>query len=109
MSFSDEARETFKHAEFPEDGPVNAKLSIGTRLPLSHQEKAIAELHETVNELVQRLRPVLTPVNEVSEREPSDNEARDIASPLADQLSANNQGIRKASSNLRGLMERLEC
>lgn len=107
--FSDEARETFAQAEF-EHKPVNASLSVGSRLPLSHQEKAIAELHETINQLAQRLKPVLTPVNEAGGREPSESvEAKDITSPLAEQMNANNRGIRRASDNIKGLMERLEC
>jgi uncharacterized coiled-coil protein SlyX len=87
---------------------VNSGLSIGSRLPLSPQEKAIAELHETISQLAGRLKPVLTPVNQTTEREPG-TEAKETASPLADQLHANNKGIQRASESLRAIMERLEC
>lgn len=87
-----------------------AKLGLvgGSRLPLSHQEKAVAELHENINQLANRLKPILTPVNETSERTATD-EAKEVASPLADQLNANNRGIRRASESIRGLMNRIEC
>lgn len=106
MSFTDEARETFAHAEGLE---VNAKLSIGSKLPLSNQEKAIAELHETINQFAGRLKPLLTPVNEVNRENGMDAEKDTSISPLAQQMEANNRGIHRASDSLRGLMERLEC
>lgn len=105
--FSEEAREIFAEAEFPR-GDLKSGLSVGSRLPLSHQDKAIAELHETINQLAQRLKPVLTPVKEV-DKASNGEEARDIVSPLAEQLATNNGAIHRASRNLRGLMERLEC
>lgn len=97
--------EEYKTREEYVDGPIRTS----SQLPLSHQEKAIAELHETISQLTSRLKPVLTP------DVPSDNardkaeEARPIQSPLAAQLASNNTGINNASRKLRALMERLEC
>lgn len=79
----------------------------GSRLPLSQQEKAIAELHATINDLAVRLKPIMTNVNDVDKH--GEEQADSDKSPLAQQLEANNRGIHTASRNLRGLMERLEC
>lgn len=106
--FTDEAREAFAHAEGLDEP---SKLGgIGSRLPLSNQEKAIAELHETINQLASRLKPILTPVHEVDETSVGVGEKEIAAvSPLAEQLEANNRGIHRASSNINGLLKRLEC
>lgn len=89
-----------------EDSP---KADRSSKLPLSHQEKAVAELHETIGILTDRLSPVLTPVQTEPTRDPGDKAATPVQSPLADQLDANNNGVRKATTKLRALMERLEC
>jgi archaellum component FlaC len=94
---------------YDEDKAAYAETErIGSKLPLTNQEKTIAELHETINQLTSRLKPVLTPVPEVDR---NTNEGRDVVSqsPIAEQLDANNRSISLASRNLRGLMERLEC
>lgn len=91
----------------PEDSP--AKMDRSSKLPLSHQEKSLAELHETISVLTDRLSPVLTPAHNEPTRDPGDKAATPVQSPLADQLDANNNGIRKATKKLNGLMERLEC
>lgn len=79
-----------------------------SKLPLSHQEKSLVELHDTISQLTARLKPVLTPVT-TEGGVPSSDKSAPVQSPLADQLEANNGGIRKASNKLRALMERLEC
>lgn len=102
--FTDEAREVFAEAEF-EGGPKNLRAS---KLPLSHQEKAIAELHETIDQLASMLKPVLTPVQVTEENVGLADKEIPAVSPLAEQMEANNRGISRASANLRGLMKRLE-
>lgn len=87
---------------------ADAPERASSRLPLSHQEKALVELHDTIAQLASRLKPVLTPVT-TEGGEPSTDKAAPVQSPLAEQLEANNGGIRKASNKLRALMERLEC
>lgn len=91
---------------YEEDSP--AKEAGGSRLPLSQQEKALAELHETISVLTDRLGSVLTPVSNDAMKEAGDR-ATPSQSPLAEQLDANNMGIRKASTKLSALMERIEC
>ena len=98
--YEGETKASNEYADVPE--------RASSQLPLSHQEKAIAELHENISQLSSRLKPVLTPDS------PSDNvkegvEAKPVQSPLASQLAANNNGISMASRKLRMLMERLEC
>ena len=82
---------------------------IGGKLPLSSQEKAVAELHDVIAQLTSRLKPVLTPVP----TEPSDGRSEDkaspVQSPLAEQMSTNTYGVHKGISKIRALMERLEC
>lgn len=90
--------------EFPKDSPER----VGSKLPLSHQEKALVELHDVVGQLTSRLKPVLTPIPENGTSSDAEK-TTPVQSPLADQLEANNGGIRKATRKLRGLMERLEC
>ena len=87
---------------------ADAPDKSSSRLPLSNQEKAIAELHDTIGQLTSRLKPVLTPVPE-SERNATDDKAQPVQSPLAEQMQANNYVIYKASNKLHALMERLEC
>jgi len=77
-----------------------------SRLPLSEQEKAIAELQESVNVLLDRLQPVLTPV------EPTEKVAEDYAVPVqsevASTLSDNNSRIRRVTYRVNNAIERLE-
>lgn len=87
------------------DGPARSS----SQLPLSNQEKAIAELHETISQLTSRLKPVLTPDMPSETEKDRGEDVRPVQSPLAGQLSSNNIGIHKASVKLRILMERLEC
>lgn len=107
-NFSDEARRTFAEAEFEKDPTFGLKAIGGSQLPLNEQEKAIAELHETINQLAARLKYVSTPVSETVAKEGLDGQKEPSISPLARQLQANNRGIRKATDNLHGLMQRLE-
>lgn len=79
-----------------------------SRLPLSEQEKCLAELHETISVLTDRLKPVLTPSPEVDRNATEDRAEGPVISPLAAQLEANNGGIRKATRKVANLIERLE-
>lgn len=83
-----------------------AKEPRKSRLPIQEQDKAIAELTELVNMLADKLQPILTPV------EPSDKAGEDRAVPvqseLAQTLSDHNARIRRASSRLSNIFERLE-
>lgn len=83
-----------------------AKEVRKSRLPLTEQDKAIAELQEITNMLADRLQPILTPV------EPSDKAGEDRAAPIksevATTLDDNNSRIRRVISRLGNLYERLE-
>jgi len=83
-----------------------AKESRKSRLPLAEQDKAIAELQETVNVLVDRLQPVLTPA------EPADKASEErptpVQSEVASQLSDNNSRIYRIIRRLNNAIERLE-
>ena len=81
---------------------------VGSKLPLSSQEKILSELHDTISQLTVRLKPVLTPVPEI-DRSATEDRSLPSQSPLADQIDANNRGFSSASRKLRDLMERLEC
>lgn len=89
------------HAEY-------AVKERSSRLPLSEQEKCIAELHDVIGVFTKRLEAVLTPI---PERDPStaEDKASPVQSPLAEQLSRNNYGVRKATKKLEALMERYEA
>lgn len=102
---SEEAYKTYG-GEYPE---VADHPRVGSKLPLSPQEKTIAELHDVISQLTDRLKPILTPVPQSDRTMPGEDKATPVQSPLAEQLDANNYGIRKASSKIRDLMERLEC
>lgn len=80
---------------------------IGNKLPISQQDKAVAELHEVISILTDRLNPVLTPVPE-SDHESPDKEVPS-QSPVGEQISDNTRKIHRASGKLRTVMERLEC
>ncbi len=83
-----------------------AKEARKSRLPLAEQDKAIAELQETVNILCDRLQPVLTPI------EPTDKAGEERGVPVQSEhaatLSDNNARIRRATSRLSNVIERLE-
>lgn len=87
-----------------EDGP--AREVRKSRLPLSEQDKYIAELQEVVNILADRLQPVLTPT------EPTDKMAEDrsvpVMSEVASTLSDNNSRISRVTRRVNNLIERLE-
>lgn len=87
------------------DGPIRTS----SQLPLSHQEKAISELHEMITQLTVRLKPVLTPDTPVDKERALNDETKSIQSPLATQLEANNKGVSEASRKIRDIMERIEC
>ena len=92
-----------------DDEPKQAEVArVGSKLPLSHQEKSIAELHEAIKMLQDRLTPILTPM---PESDPTDKVGEDRAAiwPLAEQLGANNAGITRATRKIRSIMEILEC
>lgn len=78
-----------------------------TKLPLSQQDKALAELHDVLGELTSRLKSVLTPGD--TERATDQDKAAPSQSPLADQLDSNNAQIRRATNRVNSLIERLEC
>lgn len=77
-----------------------------SRLPLTEQDKAIAELQEIVNMLADRLQPILTPT------EPTDKASEDRAVPVqsevASTLNDHNARIRRVASRLGNIYERLE-
>lgn len=90
-----------------EDYAVKEMERPSSRLPLSTQEKALAELYDTITQLMDDLRPVLTPACETEPSNSSDK-AEPVQSPIADQLDVNNRAIQRATRSLRALMERLE-
>jgi len=99
-----------KRAEYPKrqeypDMPDRAE----SQLPLSSQERAITELHDTIRQLISRLQPVLTPSDSNKTVTDTGIEPQPVQSPLAQQLFANNNGIFEASTKLRAIMDRLEC
>jgi hypothetical protein len=87
---------------------ASAMETSPSRLPLSHQEKTIAALHEAIGELEKHLEPVLTP-EMPEDTAAKDGEARQRMSPLAEQMLANNWAIDRAISRLNDLIRRVEC
>ena len=91
---------------YPEDEPMKASEARKSRLPLAEQDKALAELQETVSVLLDRLQPVLTPT------EPTDKMAEDRAVPVqsevASTLSDNNARIYRITRRVNNAIERLE-
>lgn len=79
-----------------------------SKLPLSTQDKIIAQLTELVYTLTDRLKPVLVPTEEVSDKIANET-VRTPLSPLGEQLDANNVRITKVNNRLSSLLERLEC
>lgn len=89
---------------YPEE--ASAKEVRKSRLPLAEQDKAIAELQEIVNMFADRLQPILTPV------EPTDKAGEErsvpVQSEVASTLTDNNARIRRISSRIGNMYERLE-
>lgn len=90
----------------PDQPEYAAKEARKSRLPLNEQDKAIAELQEVVSMLVDRLQPVLTPI------EPTDKASEDRAAPVvsevASTLNDHTARIRRATNRLGNAIERLE-
>lgn len=92
-----------------EDAPAEmAEARDSSKLPLPHQEKFLAELHETISQLENRLKPVLTPMLKDGESVKADSADKAVASPIANKLHDHNGRIRSATNKLHGLMSRLE-
>ena len=89
-----------------EDEPKRASEARKSKLPLSEQDKSIAELGETVSVLLDRLQPVLTPV-EPTDKDPGDR-ASAVQSEVSSTLSDNNARIRRITSKVNNAIERLE-
>lgn len=91
---------------YPEDEPMKARESRKSRLPLAEQDKALAELQETVNVLLDRLQPVLTPT------EPTDKASEErpvpVQSEVSSTLSDNNARIYRITRRVNNAIERLE-
>lgn len=92
------------HPERPEE--YAAKEPRKSRLPLNEQDKYIAELTEAVHMLVDRLQPVLTPV------EPADKAGEDRAVPVQSEVAStimdHNIRISRLSRRINNVIERLE-
>lgn len=93
--------------DYPEETKADDNR-VGSKLPITSQQKALSELHDVISQLTGRLKPVLTPVPE-SDSKPSEDRAMPVQSPLAELISENTEDVRRASRKLRALMERLEC
>lgn len=91
----------------PDKEEYAVKESRKSRLPLTEQDKAIAELQETVNILADRLQPVLTPI------EPTDKAGEDrgvpVQSEVATTLNEHTARVRRTTNKVSNLIERLEC
>lgn len=83
-------------------------VMVGNKLPMVQQEKALAELQETISMLEDRLHTVLTPSVEAEEAGSTTSE-RVVQSPLAEHIGSNNSNIAMASRRIRYIIERLEC
>lgn len=80
------------------------------RPPLIEQEKALAELHDTITILGKRLNQVLRPALEhADDRLTTEPSAERVPmSPLANTVANRTQGIREATRKLHELMNRLD-
>lgn len=87
--------------------PGKHELAKESRLPVSEQEKALAELHGLIDELADRMQAVLLP-----ERDDPKGALATLAEPsgsmLGMQLKGNNNQIFRASNRVRDLIERLD-
>jgi hypothetical protein len=92
---------------YPEDQPeYAAKEARKSRLPLSEQDKTIAELQEAVNILVDRLQPVLTPSEPTDKA--SEERAVPVQSEVASTLNDNNARIHRVTNKVNNAIGRLE-
>lgn len=82
------------------------KESRKSKLPLSEQDKCIAEQNEVVNLLLDRLEPVLTPQPESPSKE--SDYAAPVQSQIASELESNNARIRRNTNRLNNALDRLE-
>ena len=95
---------------YPEEveASYKAKERETRGLPLAEQDKSIAELQDSFAALVDRLETVLTPEplstpdNEVAAK------AESMQSPLARELEGHNFRIRRVTSRLNNVLDRLE-
>lgn len=100
-----DAEEGYKaySGDYPERAAREVRKS---GLPLAEQDKTIAELGDLVNMLVDRLQPVLTPV-EPTDKDPGDR-AVPVQSEVAETLSNHNSRLRRIISRVNNTIERLE-
>ena len=91
---------------FPEDRDDYPMEARKTRLPLPEQDKALAELNEISNLLMDKLQPILTP-NEPTEKMAEDR-AVPMQSEIANTLTDNNARIRRVTNRLTDALQRLE-
>lgn len=81
-----------------------------SQLPLTQLEKNIGALHDTITQLEERIRPVLTPpANPENDSNSTETVRPAERSPLSEQLAANNYRISTAIKRLHKLMDKLEC
>lgn len=86
-----------------------AKEARKSKLPMSEQDKCIAELQEVANILLDRLDSVLTPQPESPDKASDGRElAEPVQSYLASELSGNNARIRRVTNRLSNALDRLE-
>lgn len=90
------------------DGPAYAAKETNSKLPLSEQDKCIAELGEAIALLTDRLATVMTPVPGDSEKAEGFDRDLPVRSPLADTLSDNNARIRRLTNKVNYILDRLE-
>ncbi len=85
----------------------SVKESRKSRLPIVEQDKALAELQEAVNVLLDRLQPVLTP-SEPTDKASDGERAIPVQSELASTLGDNNARIYRITRRVNNALERLE-
>lgn len=79
-----------------------------SKLPLTQQDKMLAELHEVINMLTDRLAPILVPAEESAMKEPGDRAPEPPKSEMKRRLDDHNSQIRKATHKVNSIIERLE-
>lgn len=93
------------------DEPTRADYAVKearkSKLPLSEQDKCIAELQEVTNLLLDRLDPVLTPQPETPAKDGSEPDGPMI-SQIGHELEGNNARIRRVTNRLSNALQRLE-
>lgn len=89
-----------------EDYAIKALEPRRSGLPLPEQDKALAELQEVANLLIDKLQPVMTPI------EPTDKAGEErpvpVQSEVASIIGDNNARIRRVTRRLSNAIERLE-